>query len=244
MNELEYIENYFSNKLSADDKLAFEKRCESDIAFAQEVGFYILTRQNLKDALIKKKKLEFLEQYRELANNKPALGEGRGSWLVYAAAVAASLLLLVVYLTFFQTDTPEQLADAYIDQNLTMLSTTMGSGTDSLTIAIGAFNDKDYKRAENMFRSLESNADLAPEPTKYLGITHLITGQYEKAIEQFNKLISFTDLYANPGKFYLAVTLMKRSAEGDKEEARELLQEIVTKELPGYKEASVWMKHL
>ena len=65
--------------------------------------------------------------------------------------------------------------------------------------------------------------------------------QYDKAIEQFNKLISFNNLYSNPGKFYLAVTFMKRSEEGDNEKAKELLQQVVNERLPGNREASDWL---
>ena len=244
MNELEYIENYFSDKLSYDDKEAFERRCESDTAFAQEVSFYILTRQQLQTELLQKKRSEFIEQYHELSGtSSESLSDSR-TWFSYVAAAAACVLILIAYLTFFQNEKPSALAETYIDENLTTLSTTMTSGTDSLALGIGAFNQKDYGTAETIFHSLGKNESLAPETTKYLGITYLNTGEYEKAIEQFNELIRYTELYANPGKFYLAITLMKRSREGDKEEAKKLLQEVVTKELPGYKEASEWMKHL
>ena len=163
-------------------------------------------------------------------------------WLRCAAA--ASVLILILFLTYYQDYKHEELADAYISQNLTTLSTTMGSASGNLGAGIEAFNREDFSRAETNFRSLSDDADLGPEITRYLGIIFLRTGQYDKAIEQFNKLISYTYLYANPGKFYLAITLMKRSNEGDEEEAKELLQEIVLQKLPGYMEASDWLRHL
>jgi tetratricopeptide (TPR) repeat protein len=241
MTELEYIENYFSNKLSHDDKQAFEERCESDRTFAEAVSFYILTREQVHEALIDQKKNQFLTQYQELSRNN-AGSERRGrTWFYFAAAC---IFLAIAFLTFFQTASPQQLADAYIDENLTLLSTTMSGETDSLALGIGAFNKKDFKTAEIIFRSLGQNEALAPETTKYLGITYLVNGEYTQAIEQFNKLISFTTLYANPGKFYLALTLMKRGKEGDEAEAKKLLRDVETQKLPGYKEASIWMKDL
>jgi len=244
MTELEYIENYFLNKLSHDDKQAFEERCESDRTFAEAVSFYILARERVHEALIDQKKNQFLTQYQELSRKNTGSETRRRTWFYYAGAAAACILLAIAFLTFFQTASPQQLADAYIDENLTVLSTTMGGETDSLALGVGAFNKKDFKTAEVIFRSLGQNEALAPETTKYLGITYLVTGQYTQAIEQFNKLISFTNLYANPGKFYLAITLMKRGKDGDKAEAKKLLNDVETQKLPGYKEASIWMKDL
>ena len=244
MSELEYIEDYFANTLSGKDKKAFEARCENDPDFAKAVGFYILSRQTLHDALTEDKKKEFLEQYHQLALENTEAGTGRRTWFSYIAAAAACILLLIAYLTYSPGKSPEKLADAYIEENLTTLSTTMSGATDSLAMAIGAFNDKDYGKAETIFQLLGKNEDLLPETTEYLGITYLKTGQYDKAIEQFDKLISITGLYANPGKFYMAVTLMKRAGDGDSEKAKRLLQEVISGRLPGYKEASVWMKDL
>ncbi|MGC1242550.1 MAG: hypothetical protein WA874_13250 [Chryseosolibacter sp.] len=244
MSELELIENYFSGKLSQTDKAAFENKVEENMAFAEAVSFYILTRQSAHDILIEEKKRDFLNQYEQLARKGSTRDTGSRRWWLYGVAAAASVLLFVAYLTFFQYESPQQLADAYIDSTLTTLPTTMARAPDSLSMGIGAFNKKDYERAEIVFRSLGKNAELAAETTRYLGITYLRTEQYDQAIEQFDKLISFTGLYPNPGKFYLAITLMKRSKEGDEEEAKSLLQEVVSKKLPGYREASLWMEHL
>lgn len=244
MSELEYIEDYFSGRLSEDDRRNFEVRCEHDDAFAREVSSYILSRQSLQDALTEERRSEFVEQYRQMALQHPEAPAGRQTWFSYIAAAAACILLLIAYLTYTSEDRPEQIANTYIEDHLTTLSTTMGGASDSLAIAVGAFNAGDYNKAERILLSLGRNDALLPETTKYLGLTYLKSGEYEKAIEQFDKLISFTSLYANPGKFYLAITLMKRSANGDVERAKGLLQEVISEKLPGYKEASVWVEDL
>jgi len=160
-------------------------------------------------------------------------------WLSAAASVA----FITAFLIFFRNENPEKLADNYIETNLATLSTTMGD-TDSLAIGISAYNAGDYTFAERIFRSLADNQELAPEVAEYLGMTYLISGEYDKAIAQFRKLISYTELHVNPGKFYLAVALMKRSEQGDVAEARKLLEEVVAKKLPGHEEASGWLKRL
>ena len=258
--DLDLIERHRRGLLAGAELEAFLAREKEDREFAQKIRSYTDIIEGIEYYGRQK---EFADTVREWENEIKKKSESgapetfaadlrhegrivpmyrRGTFWLAAAAV--SIPLLIAFLVFFQKDSPERLATAYIEQNLTTLSTTMGTETDSMALAVGAFNERDYKKAETMFRSLSKNEALAAETTKYLGITYLNTGQYEEAIEQFNKLISFTDLYSNPGKFYLAITLMKRSKQGDVAQAKELLQDVVTNKLSGYKEASVWMQHL
>jgi cytidylate kinase len=50
------------------------------------------------------------------------------------------------------------------------------------------------------------------------------------------------ELYVNHGKFYHALTLMKRNGAGDKEQAKKLLEEVRKQQLAGHKEAEVFLK--
>lgn len=243
MTELELIESYFAGELSQDEKRIFEKRLEDDQSFAKEVGLYILSRQAAQEALLEEKKQKFLEHFEELSANSPQSTTGiRIHWWHYGAAAAASLLILILFVTYFNSESPERLAESYIDRNLATLSTTMSGATDSLALGVAAFNRKDYPMAQSIFRSLEDNNDVAIEATEYLGITYLRTRNYDKAAEQFKKLITFDELYSNPGKFYLALTLMRRSSDGDRDEAKKLLEQVVNQRLPGHLEASQWLK--
>ena len=49
------------------------------------------------------------------------------------------------------------------------------------------------------------------------------------------------DLYANPGLFYKAIALMKRGDKGDEDNAKQILQEVVKKDLAGSKMAKEWL---
>lgn len=143
---------------------------------------------------------------------------------------------------FFNSPSPQQLASNYVEQNLHTLSITMNGRQDSLQLGIAAFNRKDYAVAEKIFRSLANQNTLAPEAIKNLGILYLVTGKYDKALLEFDSLSAYKNLYANPGPFYKAITLMKRAKGRDQEEAQVILQEIREKQLPGNKEAEQWMK--
>jgi tetratricopeptide (TPR) repeat protein len=246
---LEYIENYFTSELSTSEKEAFENRCESDPAFAEEVAFYISARQNLRNELYAQKKREFDELYETLSSSntlsssKPSPGLLK-TLLPYISAAAACVLLFLGWQFFNNQPSPQQQADLYIKKNLVSIGTTMGPGADSLRLGTIAFNNKNYAEAERIFQQLSSRHPYQAEAIKNLGILYLVTGRYDKAIIQFDVLSTFDQLHANQGPFYKAIALMKRSASGDVDEARSILQEVIRKDLPGSNEARTWLKNM
>lgn len=241
---LEYIDLYFTNQLSAQEKVAFEKRCESDPAFANEVAFYISARSELKNVLIEQKKSEFQELYAGLSARKPSTGIIKRLYPLIAAA-AACLILFIGWQVFFNNrpaDAPARIAADYIEKNIRTSGVTMGgSNKDSLETGVAEFNKKNYERAGKIFLSLSSPENRNAEAIKYLGFVYLVNKDYDKAISQFDTLAQQTDLYANPGLFYKALVLMKRSGKGDISGAKLILKEVIEKNLPGNKEAKEWL---
>ena len=250
MTELEYIERYFLGNLSAGEKEIFERRCEGDPEFAREVSLYVTMRAVLKQTLIDEKKEEFSKLY-QTRDSKPmrVLRPWSSGVMWSAVAAAASLLIFLSWMLFLRSDSPKQLAEGYVKENLGSLSGTMSSGhpliaqngSDSLQQGIAAYNEKDYNKAERIFRALSKEKKYTVEATKDLGLTFLVRQQYDDALEQFDALTDNDSLYANPGPFYKAVTLMQRSGPGDEEAAKLILQDVVKKQLPGHKVASGWL---
>ena len=161
----------------------------------------------------------------------------------YSTAAAACLLIFIGWLYFFSNPSPQHLAEGYINDNLYTLSVTMGT-QDSLQLGIEAYNRQDYLTAEKIFLSLSQKNDQTVEAIKYLGIVYLMTGAYDKAIEKFEALSAYPNLYANAGPFYKAIALMKRSVGNDQEEAKQILRQVIEQQLPGHKEALHWIDHL
>ena len=238
---LSYIEDYFTGRLSQQEKLEFEDKCASDPAFAAEVAFYISVRDKMKQELQDQKKKGFDELYVQLSKQpKPLIRK----IYPYIAAAAACLILFVGWRIFFGSPSMQNIADNYIRENLSTLSVTMGGQQDQLRLGIAAFNNGNYSEAEQLFTSAATANPSNPEPVQYLGQVYLVTERYNEAIAEFDKLSKNAALFANPGLFYKAVALMKRAGKGDKEQARQILLQVAQQRLVGYKEAEAWLKKI
>jgi hypothetical protein len=239
---LEYIDAYFQNTLSPEEKKFFEKRCIEDNDFAQEVAFYVTSRQVIREELLQQKKEQWKGSNADYKKISSATIKkiNFNAWLPYAAA--ASVLLAIVLYFFNGNNSPQQLAGTYINQNLMHISLTMDGSRDSMTQAIEAYNKKDYDKALNLFGTIYNDYPLNTDAKKYEGFVYLIKKDYNKALQEFDELANIKGLYSNPGLFLKALTLLQRNTEGDKEQARQLLKEVVQQNLEGSKEAEKWLK--
>ena len=239
---LEYIESYFQGELPENEQKAFEQRCEQDTAFAEEVAFYVSSRQAIRQLLLDQKKQTW-EPESVKEEKIPFIPPARKSfiqqWLPYTAA--ACLLLVIGTFIFENNTSPSQLADTYIQNEITYIHPLMGSGDDSLQRAIGDFNNKQYDKALPVFEALASNHPEIVDAIKYAGFVYLLKQDYDKALERFDMLAN-KQIFSNPGLFYKAVTLLERNKEADKEKAKELLQQVRDHNLDGKVKAEAWLK--
>ena len=244
MEILEYIDSYFNKTLSAEERTAFEKRCEVDKDFAEQVAFYITARQSLKEKLLNQKQIEW--QTKKDEEDLPFLPSFKKSfasrWITYAAA-ACFVLAASVYL-FEANSAHKRLAKNYISDKYETLSQTMDASHDSIQLAIAAYNNKDYSKALDVFRSVETNDPLNSEVKKYTGLTYLQQENYDSAVMQFDMLANMKGLHSNAGDILKAISLMERSKPGDKEVAKKLLQKVIDEKEDGDKEAADLLKKI
>jgi tetratricopeptide (TPR) repeat protein len=231
---LEQIEKYFDNKLSLAERQVFENQMLTDDAFAKEVAFYVQTRSASKALANDKRKQEFEALRQKLTNSKPRNFKP----IIWLSGLAASLMIGFGLWNFMDSDakSTETLAEAYIQQHFENLPVKMDGKTDSLQLGLRLFNEHKLKESQVIFEEIYKKENTNSEAIKYAGITALKLNQYEKAINYFKLLSLQKDLYANPGIFYEAITLLKKSPQ-DKEKAKELLKEVVAKNLEGSEEA-------
>lgn len=240
---LAYIEAYFEDQLSENDRKLFEERCTSDEAFASDVAFYVSARQALKNELLNEKEL----QWKKTGNVKQLHGAEpksikRNLWVRYA--VAASVILIVSLFFLLGQPSPQQLALNYVDAEYDHLSQTMGGLEDTLELGKNAYNKNDYSKASMLFEGLAMNHPENAEAKQFAGIAYLRQKNYSKAISLFDSLAAMRGLYNNPGLFLKATALMLRNTNDDAAAAKRLLEQIVKENLDGSEEAAKWLKHL
>ena len=242
MENLEFIENYFKGINDDAQRNLFEKKIIEDPSFAEEVAFYISANSVIQQQVQEEKKQRFREIYNKqkvISIKQPV----RNAWRYLAAASVLIAVLVVAWLFTANKNLPQQLADNYIQQNFKNLSVTMGN-SDSVQTGLRFLNSGKLTEALGIFETLVKNNSKNSEVKKYAGIVSLRLSNYDKALEYFTMLESNTGLYSNPGKFYKAITLLKRNKDGDKDAAMLLLEQVRDKNLEGKNEAEEWLKEL
>ena len=159
------------------------------------------------------------------------------------AAAAIMAALLVGWLVWMKPVSPQQMADTYINKELSSFGVSMGSRQDSLQAAIQLYNEGKDKEALQQFENMAVANTSDVTALRYAGIVSLKLGLYSQALQHFKQLEQYPGLYSNPGKFYYALTLMKRNAPGDATQARQLLQQVAqSSDLDGKQQAQQWLK--
>ncbi len=240
---LQYIESYFQNELSHDERLAFENRCTTDQSFAGEVAFYVASRQALKDNLLQNKQKEWVESsIKDEWKSGSAVRKIYQQPLFRYAAAASVIILVALYLEITPAN-PQQLAEDYINLNYQHLGQKMSAASDSIELGIAAYNSKDYVKAANIFEVLNNANPGNAELIKYRGLVYLQLNYYDKAIAAFDSLASTKNLHSNPGLLLQAAALLKRGDPGDVETSKLLLQRVIIEDKEGKDEAEKWIKY-
>lgn len=241
MERLEYIDDYFKGELLPEQAREFEKRIAEEPQFAEEVVFYINTYQVAKAQLVEDKKRRFLKIYQE-ADTSVSARPLKRIWQ-YAAAAVIVVMLVGGYL-FIQPTRAEKLADNYIQKNLQTLRVTMGSATSDLQTGLGLYNKTKLQAALKQFEAVIHSDTANYNAKKYAGIVYLRLEQFDKALLYFKQLEKYPGLFANPGKFYQALTLMKRNHPGDIQRSKQLLHEVIKYDLEGKESAQDLLEQL
>lgn len=241
MHSLEYIDGYFKGEFSPKEKTEFERKLTEDPNFADDVAFYISTRQVSKDLVIEEKKNNFRKIYADYDKETKVIPMRR-IWS-YSAAAAVFAALIFSWFMFMKPPTPSQLADHYIKTNLAHLQVNMGGGQDSLQTAIGLYNEGKYSASLPVFEAILNTKPDNSRALEYAGIAAIQIGEYDKAIQYFSRLESLPLAY-NPGAFYHALTLMKRNAPGDAAEAKKYLEKVANEGLEHKEDVPTLLKRL
>jgi len=244
MEDLEYIDSYFTGPKPEDEKSKFEKRILEDSEFAEQVAFYISSNSAVKSQLEDERKQRFRELYDQQKvvplQKRPIKMMVR--YLAAACVVAVVLFLSGLLFSNEKTSAP-QLADNYIKKEFNELGVTMGGQADSMQKGLALYNEGKWKEALPVFEGLMTSDTTNDVAKKYAGITDLRLGKYDEALAIFTSLAAKPG-FSNSAALYEAVTLMKRNSTGDVESAKKILRNIRDNNLEGKATAVEWLKKL
>jgi tetratricopeptide (TPR) repeat protein len=219
-NELAFIESFFNNELTEQERQEFEKRCLTDQTFAETVALYAKTKYGFKQLHRNERKAEF-EELRQKHKTSLIAHTSVRYWIAAMAIICIAILSWV----YLKDPNVTELADAYMEENFITLSTTLSSDKDTFKRAIALFNKGELSKAGAIFDSLAEYNN--PEALKYAGIAYLRLANYTLALEHFETLQK-QNLQSNPGTFYKALTLLRRKQNDDLTEAKKLLEKVKT----------------
>ena len=247
MDNLDYIEDYFTNTPGPELVREFENRIQTDSEFAEEVAFYLSALKTATEISREEKKSQFRELYQHKQNapnetrirNMPARRK-----LVYSIA-AAAVVAGIIFGTYIMTRpvAPQSLAKHYINEQLQTLSVTMSGKSDSIQTGLRLYNDGKPAAALVQFETIIQSDSSNFTAKKYAGLSALQLKEYDTALSWFGQLDTY-NLYSNPAQFYTALTLMERNNEGDVPKAKILLQQIAQNNLEGKETAQEWLKKI
>lgn len=241
MNNLEYIESYFTNAPGLAETRAFEERIGSDPVFAEEVAYYLSVLKVAREESRLEKKIFFKNLYQKNQVSHPVPVR---KLIYYIAAAAAVVGIIFGIYTFIKPVSPRQLAGKYINEHLQTLGVTMSGRSDSLQTGLQYYNEGKSAEALRQFESIIRQDTSNFTAKEYAGLTALRLKEYDKAIQWFTSLETYSDLFANPAQLYLALTFMERNQPGDEERAKKILQEIIQQDGEGKETAQEWLSKL
>lgn len=239
MDNLDYIDDYFTGEPDSVRTREFEERISSDPAFAEDVAFYISAQQTGGEASRIVKKEHFKEIYQKGRHSSPTPVR---KLLYYIAAAAVIGGIIFGTYTITNSSSPGELADQYIKDNLQTLGVTMSGRSDSLQDGLRLYNEGKPAEALVIFEKILLSDTSSFNAKKYAGLAALRMKEYEKAMSYFEQLEIYNGLYSNPALILQAVTLMERNQPGDAAKAKTLLQKVVANDLEGKEIAQEWLR--
>lgn len=253
------IDNYFKGLLSEDEERSFLERLSTDASFNEKFKL----EEQMIDALSEdgwdfaKAPSEEVEAYsdllkkEELQRLKKTLSEVNSEFnakknisnrrLFYYLAAACIVVFLGLQLFFNQNISNQKLYNDYIALNDLPSFVSRSDESNQLAKAQEFFENKKYKEALLIFKSVVSSKDVSGNILIYKGIAETELGQYNDAQETFNSLIN-SDLFDAPkGYWYKALLYLKQDRV---EESKVILSKIVSEELYKNNEAQKLLKQL
>lgn len=241
MTRHEDIERYLSNAMSDEERLAFEEELQSDPDLREETNLYASTVDSLRRTLqpdageqALRDKLERNRTYFSSENDKKRQ-TGRVVSIMRWAAAAAVLAAIAIWAPWAN--------DPLSEYGTITMPSLVERGADSagrIAEAAKLFNEKDYEEALPL---LDAGVLNRPDDMFLLffrGVTHLHTGNPEKARLDLRKVFESKSVYRFDAAYFIGLSYLD---ENSAEDCRTWLEKIPPETQAG-KKAEVLLETL
>lgn len=243
MKNLELIEKYLNEELSANERTEFEQLQKSDAGFAEEVHVAVTINADFNV----KQKMRWqglLNEHGNVVKETPIrkLAPRRSlSWIRSIAAVfILGLGLSMAWLMFSSPEAgelaDEQLMEVYKEPTVIREKLVTDTNWEN---AITAYEEGQFSIAVAAIeRSIEKNSEILDQKYLYLGLSYLYEDvpNYDKAISHLakSKELNSSSLFAPKANWFMALAYLKQ---GKIKEAKVLLQLVIDENSTNWKKA-------
>jgi len=211
MNESN-IDRYLLNLLTSEEKIQFEKRLTENQEFARDFAIQKQVIEDIEGMGRLDLKARLKEIHTEVIETTPSKTTNIKSLIIRIASAAVFIGMMVFAYVFMQkkpTNT-EIYAQHYEPYELSLSSRSADS--NSKDSAEKLYTEGAYSQAIPIFQDILSTENPSSSPILMgLGIAFMETGQTEKAIQQFEQIITNEDFnYEDEALWYLSLAYIKK----------------------------------
>jgi len=255
------IEKFLRSKLSKEERILFINRLDSDVEFNNKFGFEKELFQSLNEEewssvnnteslevkeyqkIFKSDEVKNLKQLFKRENNvyQKGLQSKSKSWMIYVAAASCILFFSIFSLVYFKENSQE-LYVSYLEKTELTSVITRGSNQKELVIAQSLFENKEYKKALDIFeKEIKNKENKIGSVYIYIGIAQMELNQFDKAVITFDKLINSDLLDSEKGYWFKALLFLKKD---NYSKAELVLNKIINEKFYNYQKAKELLKEL
>jgi tetratricopeptide (TPR) repeat protein len=205
------IEQYLANEMAPPERAAFRKELQESQELADELKF----SQTIDSALIRDDIIELRRKLIAAINAGRAVKEEvpvvrmntRKWWYAAASVLALCAVAATLYLQTPRTVSNDSLFSQYYNSENIIDQTR---GDQNIVEAVIKFQQKDFKTASVLFKSIldKDNSNIAL--WFYYGISNIETQNFENSIKAFKTIIEQNDnLYVEHAEWYLGLCYLK-----------------------------------
>ncbi len=217
--DIELIEKYLADQLSAEDKQKFETRLQQDPEFAKRMKLIQETRMAVQSDvdLFRSDLDEVFAEYQ--ASKKPTFSFYRSPRLIAASII----LLLGVGLGYFflkSSDSPQELYTAYFEVPQENLTVRDNASNETLKVALEAYNSGNYQAALEQFDKILVDSAQDYGVLFYSSICLMMLERSDESITRLQEIPLEATSYYAPSIWYQAMNHLKQ---GELETGKSLL---------------------